>query len=476
MLKVHAIIKKYKSKSTANVMFRVREGKKVDLSYTSEIVVEVNLWDKVNQGYLRKDTLSDPKKELVNQQISDRIKVIREVYSNKDNFIEPTSKWLTREVNQYLLNLKNKKDINNIDFLNEFDYYIKNHDISNLRRKSFRTVFNSFVRFQDYYSLVKGKKIVFRYSDIDFSVLTEFRQFLNNEHEIIKIYPSLYNLQKGGVIEKRGNNTIIGYMKKLSSFIYYYKSKYNQMYNPFENYKIGSEVYGNPIVLNKTEFQYLQNIEILDKRLQVIRDIFILNCMIGFRVTDYFNLKHSDIINDKIEYYPSKTRKYQIKVSVPLNDLAKEIIFRYKSDSGYLIPRMSLKMYRTGLKKLFKTVGLTRMITYLNGKINETEHASLDQLVSAHLARRVFLSTLINMGFNSEAIYSMSGHRVNSKEISRYYSIEDSTQIECVNGLDLRVDKPQKAVFNITSGNEKSSIFAGGIGRSVDLFAQLKKV
>ena len=476
MLKIHAIIKKYNSKSTANVMLRVRDGKKVDLSYTSEIVVDVNLWDKLNQGYLRKYTLEDPTKELVNQQISERIKVIREVYSNKENTVEPTSKWLTLEVNQYLLNLKNKKDINNIDFLNEFDYYIKNHDISDLRRKSFKTVFNSFIRFQNYLSLIKGKKIVFKYSDIDFSVLTEFQKFLHIEYQLCKTNPELYNLQKGESISRRGNNTIIGYMKKLSSFIYYYKSKYKQTYNPFENYKIGSEVYGNPIVLTKNEFKYLQNVGIVDKKLQIIRDIFILNCMIGFRVSDYFNLKHSDIINNKIEYYPSKTRKYQIKVSVPLNDLAKEIISKYKGDSNYLIPRMSLKMYRTGLKKLFKTVGLTRMVTYLNGKTNETEHRTLDQLVSAHIARRVFLSVLVNMGYNSEAIYSMSGHKVNSKQISRYYSIEDSTQIECVNGLDLRITKPQKPVFKITTGNENSSIFVGDRDRSVDLFAQLKKV
>jgi integrase len=476
MLKIHAIIKKYNSKSTANVMFRVRDGKKVDLSYTSEIVVDVNLWDKYNQGYLRKDTLEDPKKELVNQQISDRIKVIREVYSNKDNFVEPTSKWLTQEVNQYRLNIKNREDINNVDFIKEFDYYIKNHDISDLRRKSFITVYNSFVRFQDYFSLIKGKKIVFRYSDIDFSVLTEFQKFLHIEYQLCKTYPSLYNLQNGESISKRGNNTIIGYMKKLTSFIYYYKSKHKQTYNPFENYKIGSEVYGNPIVLTKNEFKNLQNVGIVDKKLQVIRDIFILNCMVGFRVTDYFNLKHTDVINDKIEYYPSKTRKYQIKVSVPLNDLAKEIISKYKSDSDYLIPRMSLKVYRTGLKKLFKTVGLSRMVTYLDGKTNETEHAPLDQLVSAHIARRVFLSTLVNMGFNSEAIYSMSGHRVNSKEISRYYSIEDSTQIECVNGLDLRITKPQKPVSSISKVNPNSSLFVGDKDRSVDLFGSLKRM
>lgn len=474
MLKVHAIIKKYKSKSTANVMFRVRDGKKVDLSYTSEIVVDVNQWDKFNQGYTRRCTLEDSSKELVNQQISDRIKIIREVYTKKEDFIEPTSKWLTQEVKQSLLNIKNKENINNINFIEEFDYYIKNYDMSDLRRKSFRTVFYSFVRFQNYYSIEKGKKIVFRYSDIDFNLLTKFRKFLNTEQNIIKAYPSIAEQQKCESIAKRCPNTIIGYMKKLSSFVYYYKSKYNQSHNPFENFKIGSEVYGNPIVLTKNEFQYLQNIEIVDKKLQVIRDIFILNCMIGFRVTDFFNLKHTDIINNKIEYYPSKTRKYQIKVSVPLNDLAKEIISRYKGDSDYLIPRMSLKMYRTGLKKLFKTVGLTRMVTYLNGKTNETEHATLDQLVSAHLARRVFLSILLNMGYNSEVIYSMSGHRVNSKEISRYYSIEDSTQTECVNGLDLRIDKQQKPVFSINR-NEEFSVIEEKEG-SVDLFDQLKMV
>ena len=117
MLKVHAIIKKYKSKSTANVMFRVRDGKKVDLSYTSEIVVDVNQWDKFNQGYTRRCTLEDSSKELVNQQISDRIKIIREVYTKKEDFIEPTSKWLTQEVKQSLLNIKNTekyKQQNNI--------------------------------------------------------------------------------------------------------------------------------------------------------------------------------------------------------------------------------------------------------------------------------------------------------------------------------------------------------------------------
>ena len=476
MLKVHSIIKKYKSKSTTNVMFRVREGKKVDLSYTSEIVVEVNLWDKLNQGYLRKDTLEDPKKELVNQQISERIKIIREVYSNKQQFVEPTSKWLTQEVNRYLLNIKNKEGGNNIDFIKEFEYYIHNYDMSDLRRKSFKTVFYSFIRFQDYYSLIKGKKIVLNYSDIDFTILTEFRSFLHNEYQLMDIYPELYNLHQGVSISKRSNNTIIGYMKKLSSFIYHYKSKHKQTYNPFENFKIGTEIYGNPIVLTRIELKNLQNVGVVDKNHQVIRDIFILNCMIGFRVTDYFNLKHSDIINNKIEYYPSKTRKYQIKVSVPLNDLAKEIIMKYKGESEYLIPRMSLKMYRTGLKKLFKKVGLKRMVTQLNNKTNQVEHTSLDQLVSPHLARRVFLSVLINMGYNNESIYSMSGHKVNSKEISRYYSIEDSTQIECVNGLDLRIEKPQKPVFRINPGSENSSIFVSHTNRSVDLFTQLKKV
>ena len=145
------------------------------------------------------------------------------------------------------------------------------------------------------------------------------------------------------------------------------------------------------------------------------------------------------------------------------------------SKSDYLISRMSLITYRTGLKKLFKTVGFTRVVTCLNSKTNEIEHTSLDQSVSAHVALRVFLSVVVNMGYNSEAIYSMSGHKVNSKEISRYYSIEDTTQIECVNGLDLRIS-PMKPVFSIINENPNSSLFVGDRERSVDLFGSLKRV
>ena len=128
------------------------------------------------------------------------------------------------------------------------------------------------------------------------------------------------------------------------------------------------------------------------------------------------------------------------------------------------------------MKKLFKRIGFTRVVTFLKSKSNEIEYTSLDQLVSAHVARRVFLSVLVNMGYNSEAIYSMSGHKVNSKEISRYYSIEDSTQIECVKGLDLRFSKPEKPVFSITNENPSSSLFVRDREISLNLFGSLKRL
>ena len=102
-------------------------------------------------------------------------------------------------------------------------------------------------------------------------------------------------------------------------------------------------------------------------------------------MSDFFNLKHSDIINGVIEYYPSKTREYEIFVKVPVVDVAMNIILKYKGNSDYLVPRMSLKTYNKGLKELFQYVGLDRKITYLDTATNQTVHVPLYMKVSSHL-------------------------------------------------------------------------------------------
>lgn len=131
-----------------------------------------------------------------------------------------------------------------------------------------------------------------------------------------------------------------------------------------------------------------------------------MNCLVGYRVSDFFNLKHSDIIHGCIEYYPSKTFKYEVLVKVPLLDKAKDIIMKYKSKSDYIVPRISLKTYNKGLKELFEYIGLDRMITYLDSETNQTAHAPLFEKISSHCARRAFISGMVAASVSDRIICS----------------------------------------------------------------------
>ncbi|MEI7504408.1 MAG: tyrosine-type recombinase/integrase [Paludibacter sp.] len=293
--------------------------------------------------------------------------------------------------------------------------------------------------------------------DINYEILSLYKIFLENEHDLCIRYSIAWGTRKS-ISNSRKGTTINGYFKKFKTFIFHYKKLLNESYNPFADFKIDSDIFGKPICLTNDEFYYLLNLKLENHRLQKIKDIFVLNCLTSFRVSDFFKLSQSDIINNKIEFYPSKTSKFEIMVEVPLNDTATEIISKYKCDSNYIVPRMSLKTYNKGLKELFEMVGLDRKVTYINSESKQTEHAPLYEKVSSHLARRTFISLLVNAGVSDRIICSMTGHKPHSREISRYYTIDQETQRDALNSLKSKLD------------------FSDLLNNNGDLFKQLKTV
>ena len=458
MCTIHAKIKKYESKPTANVFFRIKDGKNVDINYTSDIIVESVKWDNEIEGYPRKEILSNPEKEEANQLILQRIKLVKQVYeSNKYMIVKPSTSWITDLVEKSLLQIKEKSILTDNCLLNEFDSFIEVY-IKNKKRKShFITVRNSFQRFQVYLSMIKNADKVLTFYDINYEILSLYKIFLEDENDLCRRYSIECGTRKS-ISNSRKGTTINGYLKKLKTFIFHYKKLLKESYNPFVDFKIDSDIFGKPMCLTNYEFYYLLNFKLDNHRLQKIKDIFVLNCLTSFRVSDFFNLSHSDIINNKIEFYPSKTSKYEIMVEVPLIDTAKEIIAKYKCDSNYIVPRMSLKTYNKGLKELFETIGLDRMVTYLNSETKQAEHAPLYEKVSSHFARRTFISLLVNSGVSDRIICSMTGHKPHSREISRYYTIDEVTQRNALNSLNSKFD------------------FSDLFNNNGDLFQQLKTI
>lgn len=461
MLKIFVFIKTIKQNKDVNVRFRIKDGAKADLSYKSDIVVNSLYWDKNSRCCIQTNSFVDQHLHQINQEIHERKELLKSIYQGRDLAQKVTSQWITDEANR-ALNLKKQSLYNEqIPLIEEFERFVDNHDVSESRKAGYRTVVGCLRRFQQFYSFVHHKPVVFRYNDITYAVLEEFRQYIKNEHRLSEQYPNIVKDEYG----IRSNNTVVGYLKKFRCFLNYFKLKYDQSYEPFKLYKYEKEKYGLPILMNQDEIELLHNVEIEDPRLRMIRDIFVFNMMTGFRITDLFNLKHTDIINSVIEYFPQKTRKFNIQVAIPLNRLGREIIARYKTKSPYLFPRMCLNTYRSKLKELFTELNLTRPVTYLNVHTQQTDHSPLNMVVTPHLARRVFISTLLNMGYSDKVICAMSGNSPNSQEIKRYYRIEEEIKQSCVDRLDFRVNKDMVTILNKVDKQQK-----------VDLFQQLRVV
>lgn len=154
MSTVHARIKKYKKSTTAHVIFRIKDGKSIDINYTSEIEVDSEKWDNESEGYPRKVILNDPQKEEVNQLIISRLRLVKQVYeSSKHLTAQPTTKWLKEQIDTVLFKLKQQQISTENDLIESFENYIETYVLNKNRKNHFHTVLNSFKRFITYQSI-----------------------------------------------------------------------------------------------------------------------------------------------------------------------------------------------------------------------------------------------------------------------------------------------------------------------------------
>ena len=156
--------------------------------------------------------------------------------------------------------------------------------------------------------------------------------------------------------------------------------------------------------------------------LAVQRDIFILQSNLGMRIGDFYSLTTANIVDDAIEYIPSKTLNESGRVArVPLTSRAKEIIVRYKNDCHLsLVPLISEQQYNKKIKVILRTAGINRVVTILNPTTRIEEQHPIWEVASSHMARRNFI----------DLISSMTGHVDGSKAFARYRSIDDTVKKE----------------------------------------------
>lgn len=349
---------------------------------------------------------------IINASMRNHAVAVDKIFSRLENY--PTKTQLRELLNKELnksTSPKGKKD----SMFDYFDDYIehKRPEVSNYRIIQLTTVKNHLTKF------AKEKGLKLTLDKMSPAILSEFDRYLRTDDE-----------------QPRSQNTITGILKRFKAFINYSVQQTWTQNNPFVNFKIVKEVYGNPIYLTKEELDILFNKEIESERLSRVRDMFCLQCMIGTRIGDYVRLKHDNIIDGTIQYVPSKTAKETAEECIiPLTNRAWSIINKYNIPGGDLVPYISGQKYNEYLKDLFAFCDLNRTVARLNPVTGKTEIVSLDKIASSHMARRTFIGILFKSTKN-EVISSMSGHVQGSRAFTRYYAITQKERVDAIKNLE----------------------------------------
>ena len=222
-------------------------------------------------------------------------------------------------------------------------------------------------------------------------------------------------------------NTLFPLLKKVSKRVDIPFTWYDSNLNSFEFVKDESnkELASNKkVTLTEEQLKQLYDYPITGTELQVrkrteIRDLFVLQCLVGQRVGDmqkFFNGDNEkDEEEDTISIIQQKTKARAI---IPLTPLAKEIISKYQNtELKYYKPSNS--NLNAELRIIAEDAGLNIPITFEDKDGKQVK--PLFELVHTHTARHTFITIMCRRDIPKETIIIATGHE-DTKMIDKVYS------------------------------------------------------
>jgi len=188
------------------------------------------------------------------------------------------------------------------------------------------------------------------------------------------------------------------------------------------------------IYITDEELIALENLDLShSKKLDHVRDAFLISCYSGLRYSDLVNLTKDNFQDGFIKFRSKKTGQL---VVVPIHKTVKAIIEKYKDKTETSLPKFysNVKM-----NTYIKTIGemipafdveVTRRFTKGGTYVEETKKKY--ELIKTHTARRSFSTNAYKQGINSRVIMSATGHRTETSFIKyiKTSPIEDATLLQ----------------------------------------------
>lgn len=176
-------------------------------------------------------------------------------------------------------------------------------------------------------------------------------------------------------------------------------------------FKVLSENSEN-IYLNEEEILRMYELDLsTNKKLEKVRDLFIVGCYTGLRFSDFSQIKSENIQDGFISI---RTQKTDEPVMIPIHWTVKEIMDKYRNDyDNCLPPANSNQKMNEYLKEIAQLAGLKeKILTTINkgGKRLSTSVRKFE-LITTHTARRSFATNIYLQGFPSISLMKITGHK-----------------------------------------------------------------
>ena len=381
MAQARFVLKEPKSKENT-LIYLLYNFNNQRLKYSFNQKINPKFWNAEKQRV--KETKAFPEYVEFNAMLNTIETTINNIYRRffNDNII-PTPKLLKEELDSVLVS---KQQV-----LKELDFFNFVSDLINSSTKEERTT-------SQYKQTLR--------------VLKEYERDIKKEISFDSINMDFYD-SFVGYLRRRGysENTIGGYIKEIKVFMNEALDRKLTSNTEFRNrrFKTLSET-TDKIYLNLDEVQKMYDLDLSkNKRLEKVRDLFVIGCYTGLRFSDLSQITSKNIINNGTQL-KVKTEKTGEFVVIPLHKTIKEIIQKYDNE---IPPAPSNQKMNDYIKEVAELAGIkdTVSLSITKGGEKQTTTCEKWEQVTVHTARRSFATNMYLLDIPTISIMKITGHR-----------------------------------------------------------------
>jgi integrase len=362
--------------------------------YSTSEKIHPDFWNTTKQR--AKETSKFPEYPEFNARLDKLEGAIKTIYRRllNDNTV-PTVERMKSDLDIALLKANVKEKIDLFGFIDKYCEESKATK-KNTTIKSYKV---SKKHLDDYCKHI-GKKVSFE--DIDLDFYNSFLSFLT-------------------LTEKLSQNSIGTHIKNLKVFMNEATERGINANLDFKRRKFKKVTEDtDKVYLSQSEIDVIYKLDLNEnKKLEKVRDLFIVGCCTGLRFSDFSQLTEENYINgDKIRI---KTQKTGEIVVIPMHRYIKELIKKYDGELPRIISNQKMNEYLKDVCKLAKLNEKVESSLTKGGVMKKTVSKKY-KVISSHTARRSFATNLFLADIPAITIMKITGHRT-EKSFLRYIRI-----------------------------------------------------